>query len=278
MRCAHYHCSPLSEKSGLQAAVLVGSRNLLVRVPCGSSSVAAESFMAGSSDPSAASSNGHLPQGTKGNKDEEPRRERGLQKEGIDETLGSAALWNTDLWVDVWRGKPVVEDSTPVLLASALHPASTVNFPVITQICERAADHPSEAQGAMRLLVSSFTDPAADARRKLKALTIAHEMLFDAVALSLLQGEFRNAAVPALHKLKATTDSGVGKAVDDNIRLLATEIERRCFGGEPPPPGGFRRLAGSIGNLAVGGVGAVGNIAGGVVGGAVDVLKQIPEL
>ena len=63
-------------------------------------------------------------------------------------------------------------------------------------------------------------------------LTIGHELLYDEAALALLQGEFKSAALPALQRLKASEPSGLGAAVDDNIRLLATEIEKRCFGLE----------------------------------------------
>eukprot|EP00929_Paragymnodinium_shiwhaense_P102213 TRINITY_DN65409_c0_g1_i1.p1 TRINITY_DN65409_c0_g1~~TRINITY_DN65409_c0_g1_i1.p1 ORF type:complete len:901 (+),score=109.13 TRINITY_DN65409_c0_g1_i1:69-2705(+) len=115
----------------------------------------------------------------------------------------------------------------------ALAPATNVDFPMITEICERAAKEPREATEAVRLLASAFSEARGPARRKLKALTIMNELMHDKRAAKEL-GDVRGAR-EALWSLQTTRDSGLGPSVDEQIRMFATEIERTCFGASGDP-------------------------------------------
>lgn len=148
----------------------------------------------------------------------------------------SAWFWCSDGWVDIWAGIAVrlpPPGSAAALVQAALLPGSSVNFPQITEICERAAAEPCELEGAVWFLVGALRDGYADLRKKLKALTISNEMMYDEAAVAIFRA---SPGLPeALERLRGTKNTGLGAAVDDNIRMLATEVDRICFseGGRP---------------------------------------------
>ncbi|CAE7255800.1 unnamed protein product [Symbiodinium natans] len=117
-----------------------------------------------------------------------------------------------------------------------------VDFPQITEICELLAAKPQEAPEAVKLLVSALRDKDAPVRKKLKALTITNEMLYDERAVLC----FREApSLPAaLATLRVLQDSGLSEYVDENIRMLATEIDKVCFSEAGGAPGHASRLRG----------------------------------
>ncbi|CAE8647845.1 unnamed protein product, partial [Polarella glacialis] len=113
------------------------------------------------------------------------------------------------------------------LLAEALAPGSRVDFPCVTEICQRVADRPAESRRGMDLLFSALADKAThqDARRrKLKALTIAHELLYDENVLQ----EFASRPLEPLILLESLAEcSGLGEQAEETIRMLASEVRRR---------------------------------------------------
>eukprot|EP00747_Dinoflagellata_sp_TGD_P033291 gnl/TRDRNA2_/TRDRNA2_136528_c0_seq1.p1 gnl/TRDRNA2_/TRDRNA2_136528_c0~~gnl/TRDRNA2_/TRDRNA2_136528_c0_seq1.p1 ORF type:complete len:539 (+),score=111.24 gnl/TRDRNA2_/TRDRNA2_136528_c0_seq1:92-1708(+) len=140
------------------------------------------------------------------------------------------AFWRSESWIDIWSGaklKSPASGSAEALVWSALLPSSSVNFPQITEICERVTEKPNEAESAVRLLVQALRDSFAPMRKKLKALTISNEMMYDqfAVAVFIATDGLRE----ALAVLRDTRNTELGDYVDENIRMLAAEIEKNCF-------------------------------------------------
>jgi len=119
------------------------------------------------------------------------------------------------------------------LIFQALSPGSNVDFPMITNICERVARQPREAAEAVRLLHGAFSEQQAPPRRRLKAITIMHELIHDQRAVS----EFHEVpgARDALWQLQSTHGTGLGDSADEQVRMFATEVEKACFGtaGDP---------------------------------------------
>eukprot|EP00931_Biecheleriopsis_adriatica_P041553 TRINITY_DN23740_c0_g1_i1.p1 TRINITY_DN23740_c0_g1~~TRINITY_DN23740_c0_g1_i1.p1 ORF type:complete len:837 (+),score=167.88 TRINITY_DN23740_c0_g1_i1:25-2511(+) len=115
----------------------------------------------------------------------------------------------------------------------ALAAGSTVDFPMVTEICERVSKEPREAPEAVRLLVDAFADRKGPARRKLKALTIMNELMYDMRAVD----EVRNVhgVRDALWSLQATAGTGLGSGPDEQIRMFATEVEKKVFGSAGDP-------------------------------------------
>eukprot|EP00930_Biecheleria_cincta_P049735 TRINITY_DN34934_c0_g1_i1.p1 TRINITY_DN34934_c0_g1~~TRINITY_DN34934_c0_g1_i1.p1 ORF type:complete len:449 (-),score=117.19 TRINITY_DN34934_c0_g1_i1:133-1479(-) len=113
------------------------------------------------------------------------------------------------------------------LVLAALRPECSVDFPQITEICERLEVHPAEMKPAVGILVQALRDKRQPLRVKLKALTIANEMLYNAQVVDA----FRNSdgLHSALETLRNTRGGELGAAMDENIRMLATEIDSRCF-------------------------------------------------
>lgn len=117
-------------------------------------------------------------------------------------------------------------------LFNALAAGSNVDFPKVTEICERVAKEPQEAAEAVRLLAGAFAENGPP-RRKLKALTIMNELLYNPRAVEEMR---RVVGVrDTLWKLQATSNSGLGDASDEQIRMFATEVEKKCFGNSGDP-------------------------------------------
>eukprot|EP00434_Breviolum_minutum_P013313 symbB.v1.2.011731.t1/scaffold699.1/size171451/8 len=126
---------------------------------------------------------------------------------------------------------PFQQANGPSLLR-ALAAGSHVDFPKVTEICDRVAKEPHEATEAVRLLAGAFAEKGP-ARRKLKALTIMNELLYNPRAVEELRQVF--GVRDSLWKLQATSNSGLGDASDEQIRMFATEVEKKCFGSAGDP-------------------------------------------
>jgi len=116
------------------------------------------------------------------------------------------------------------------LLAKALRPGELINFPVVTEICERVEGDVEELSAVGKLLQAALQDGKADASQKLKALTVMHEMLYDQSACSAFAGMPNlMQAVRAVHHWRASADnpSHSSGPAEDSMRLLAAEIVRR---------------------------------------------------
>ena len=119
------------------------------------------------------------------------------------------SFWNTEQWVLIWQGRSVGEQAKVLpLVRKALKPGSNVDFPTITAICEVAAESEEDCKVATYRLGSSLVilsksllssqgqhsnSPGGQAQDQLggfdaqlcfKALTIGHEMLYDANAVT----------------------------------------------------------------------------------------------
>lgn len=112
------------------------------------------------------------------------------------------------------------------LVRAALLPESNVDFPQITEICERLEAVPSEAPEAVALLVTVLRGRQSY-RTKLKALTISNEMLYDERTIMAFKSE--DGLREALGTLRSVRNTGLGDTVDENIRMLATEVDKVCF-------------------------------------------------
>jgi len=131
----------------------------------------------------------------------------------------------------------------------ALAPGSNVDFPTVADISERVLAVPEEAAQAVRILVSAFSDERAPPRRRLKALTIMNELAYDARAAEELRAH--PDLLPSLRRLQAARNTGLGEAADAQIRMFATELQRRCLDDRVAPSAGGcdERDSGSAGQL-----------------------------
>lgn len=155
----------------------------------------------------------------------DPRRGMAYDLLDVDRTLGSGMAEPTCRASDDILGESALTAGQRI--SNALAASSNVDFPMITDICERVFAAPQEAAEAVELLVQAFGDRTAHPRRRLKALTIMHELVYDQRA----RAELRDAegARQALEELQQARNTGLGDATDEHIRMFATELERLCF-------------------------------------------------
>jgi len=108
----------------------------------------------------------------------------------------------------------------------ALAPGSNVDFPTITEVCELLSARPDDVPGAVEILLQSLGARSLP-RRRLKALTILNELVYDAhVARHVWQYP---GALQLFQPLQACRGTGLGREADEQIRMFATELERRVF-------------------------------------------------
>jgi len=115
------------------------------------------------------------------------------------------------------------------LVKTALNPASHVDFPHITRICDRLEEEPAELPGVVHLLAGKLCDKQANQSERLKVLTIANEMLYSSQVIAAFREV--NGLRESLVSLRQLHDSGADPVADENIRMLANEVERNCFAG-----------------------------------------------
>eukprot|EP00927_Polykrikos_kofoidii_P069326 TRINITY_DN64759_c0_g1_i1.p1 TRINITY_DN64759_c0_g1~~TRINITY_DN64759_c0_g1_i1.p1 ORF type:complete len:270 (+),score=28.18 TRINITY_DN64759_c0_g1_i1:40-810(+) len=122
----------------------------------------------------------------------------------------------------------------------ALDPEVCLDFPQLTDICDAMAANPATADMAASVLVATLTEEALKpgdirnvTRDYLKVLTMINEMVFDAqVAQVVRQTEGLRLA---LDRLKQFKEGDMGVTTNDNIRMLACEIEKRVFEDRTEP-------------------------------------------
>eukprot|EP00913_Durusdinium_trenchii_P029748 g27879.t1 len=108
----------------------------------------------------------------------------------------------------------------------ALSPPSRVDFPRITEICQRVADRPDEAEQSAAMLWAALSSTEGNSevpRRQLKALTIAHELLYDDRVLAA----FTEQDTEPLKGLESSSPGTLGRAAEEAMRMLAAEVRRR---------------------------------------------------
>lgn len=125
--------------------------------------------------------------------------------------------------------KPLVQQ-----VVAALDPHTQLDFPTITEICDVAAQTPAEAEVGIAVLIATLGEQkikSGDARNitqdYYKVLTIINEMLYDEELVEILRRT--PGLTPALERLKNFTGGDKGEPVDENIRILANEIEKTVF-------------------------------------------------
>lgn len=105
-------------------------------------------------------------------------------------------------------------------------------------------------EDTVSLLVGALHDRYADYRKKLKALTISNEMVYDELAIHFFRA---SPGLPeALAKLRGSKNTGLGAPIDENIRMLATEMDKTLFseGAQAVRPGQLQKLKQRFGGLA----------------------------
>jgi len=78
-------------------------------------------------------------------------------------TMTTATIWGTDAWIDMWSGfrHPLQEPGTlPERVQNVFSYNLTVNFPLITEICELAEQRPYEIAEMLRILASALRENA----------------------------------------------------------------------------------------------------------------------
>lgn len=161
--------------------------------------------------------------------------------------------------------------SARALLSAALAEGRRLDFPVVTEICERVHGDASELTAVTRLLADTLRDGGASASRRLKALTVAHELLYDERACGAL------AATPGLLEVFAEESSSSGSwrpssrsgpaptpgrpasglecaggPAEETTALLAAELLRRLSAWRPPAPERGTSASGCRGWLPLG--------------------------
>jgi len=105
---------------------------------------------------------------------------------------------------------------------------------MITDMCETAAQNPDGADVAVAVLVATLGeqeikdgDMRSTTQDYLKVLTIFNEMVYDPSVADVLR---RTPGLkPALERLKDFREGDQGDTTDENIRMLATEVEKHVF-------------------------------------------------
>lgn len=131
--------------------------------------------------------------------------------------------------LESWRWKPLIQQ-----VVEALDPDRRLDFPKITDICEAAAHNAASADVALAVLVATLGEQKfkpGDERSitldYLKVLTIFNEMLHDDQVADVLRRA--PGLKPALERLREFHSGDQGDTTDENIRMLATEVERCVF-------------------------------------------------
>jgi len=115
------------------------------------------------------------------------------------------------------------------LLAQALAVDGRVDFPIVTEICERVSEDALQLAAVVRLLSSALQvgHTSDDLSRQVKALTIAHELLYDALARRAM---FETPGlIAALRSLGMSTTADVEGPAAECVRLLTYEISERLI-------------------------------------------------
>jgi len=115
------------------------------------------------------------------------------------------------------------------LLSQTLGQYHRVDFPTVTEICERLACNASDLAAVVQLLTSVLQEEQTDISRQLKALTVAHELLYDDAARQALVST--PGFMEALSRPYMGADIVKGRETHglaaESSALLAEEIRRR---------------------------------------------------
>lgn len=110
------------------------------------------------------------------------------------------------------------------LMADVLSGKSHVDFPTVTEICERSYGDEIEAAAVAELIASALAD-ADDDSNYLKALTVAHELLYDDCACKAMLAA--PGFVDGLHRAQTSSCASDTGPAGESIRVLSAELRRR---------------------------------------------------
>jgi len=111
------------------------------------------------------------------------------------------------------------------LLANALGSNGRVDFPTVTEICYGVEGDSNEMAAVARMLSSELQRESSPVSSKLKALTVAHELLYDADARQALKrAPGLLVAIKNLRTKHLCETDCTGGPAEDCVRLLASEI------------------------------------------------------
>lgn len=145
----------------------------------------------------------------------------------MDASAAEAMEIKTDAWFNNSAWMRPHKNPAQRLLTQALAFDGRVDFPIVTEICECLSEDNLQLAGVIRLLASSLRvgHTTEDLKRQVKALTIAHELLHDALA--------RRAMFETPGLIEALRSLGMSTTADDPaaecIRLLSCEISQRLI-------------------------------------------------
>jgi len=115
------------------------------------------------------------------------------------------------------------------LLARVLGDGGHVDFPTVTEICDQAEGDAEETRLVVQILYAALqgTVGGSNTSRQLKAVTIAHEFLYDELARHAMWN--CPGMLDSLDRLhEGSHFAGKGPAAE-SIRLLTAEIRRHLF-------------------------------------------------
>jgi len=121
---------------------------------------------------------------------------------------------------------PESNEPAHIILARALANDGRVDFPTVTEICERTFGDAVQTAAVVKMIAGALDagEDEDDLRRQLKAITVAHEMMHDALARQVMFEE--PGLVNALRHIRSSRSAQTGPAAEC-VRLLATEVVQR---------------------------------------------------
>merc|ERR1719502_2435316 len=125
---------------------------------------------------------------------------------------------------------PSKEPAAQQLLADALAVGGRVDFATVTEICERAFGDELQMTALAQVLASALdVDHIQDIPKQLKAVTVAHELLYDELAREVMLET--PGLILSLHKLRKYRPKNSDGPASELIRLLASEILKHLLSG-----------------------------------------------
>merc|ERR1719231_950890 len=123
---------------------------------------------------------------------------------------------------------PSKEPPARQLLADALAVGGRVDFPTVTEICEHAFGDELQMTALAQQLASALEgDHIQDIPKQLKAVTVAHELLYDGLAREVMLET--PGLMLSLHKLRKYTPKKSDGPARELTRLLASEIVKHLL-------------------------------------------------
>lgn len=119
--------------------------------------------------------------------------------------------------------------SAQCMLVAALSPAGRIDFPTVTDICERVLGSDSQAEAVANTLALALRRGALeeDVSLLVKALTVANELLFDAHARRAMFNE--RGFLKTLLEIRNSRTAQVDDPSAECARLFAWEVSKQLL-------------------------------------------------